>query len=106
MIQANAVTDANGLRKVGEYFCIAISNQFGFDIGDKVIVVLEGSSFPAIISDIKQDRHTVDGIHGKDGSVVEFIVDPHTLNRDAKVMGSIGVIPGFEGCVVEIRSDK
>lgn len=105
MIQANAVTDANGLRKVGEYFCIAISNQFGFEVGDKVIVRLEDNTFKGIISDIKQDRHTVDGIHGKDGSVIEFIVDDHRLNREAKVMGSIGVIPGFEGCVVEIRRE-
>ncbi len=90
---------------MGEYFCIAISQQFGFKVGDKVIVQLEESSFKAIISDIKQDRHTVDGIHGKDGSVVEFIVDPHKLHPDAKVMGSIGYIPGFSGNIVEIRRE-
>lgn len=71
-----------------------------------MIVELENNSFPAIISDIKQDRHTTDGIHGIDGSIIEFIVDDHCLNHQAKVMGSIGVLPGFEGCVVEIRSDK
>ena len=71
-----------------------------------MIVELENNSFPAIVSDTKQDRHTTDTIHGKDGSILEFIVDDRALNHKAKTSGSIGVIPGFEGCVVEIRREK
>jgi len=93
------------MRKVGEYFCIAISSEFGFKVGNKVIVELENHSFPAIISDTKQLRHTVDGIHGKDGSILEFIVDDHRLNHKAKMSGSIGSVKGFEGCVVEVRKE-
>lgn len=71
-----------------------------------MIVELENNSFQAIISDTKQDRHTVDGIHGKDGSVIEFIVEPSKLYLDAKVMGSVGCIPGFAGNILEIRRER
>lgn len=70
-----------------------------------MIVELENHQFKAIVSDLKQDRHTVDGKVGLDGSVIEFIVDPENLNHKAKLMGTVGCIDGFEGNIVEIRRE-
>ena len=94
------------MRKVGEYYCIAIGKGFGFKVGTKVVVTLEKRSFKAIVADTKQDRHTINGKVAKDGSVIEFIVDVGRLSEIVRLMGSVGEIEKFSGDVVKIEKEK
>ena len=71
-------TTDTGLRKVNEYYCIAVGTHYSNNIGDKLIVYMEnGENFKAIVADIKDDKHTdeTNRQHRKDGSVIEFVVD-------------------------------
>ena len=91
---------------VGEYYCIAIGQGFGYDIGTKVTVTLTTGSFPAIVADLKQNRHTVDGLQGKDGSVIEFIVDVNRLPDDVRRSGTVGTLDQFSGEVIGIEVER
>lgn len=77
-------TTDTGLRKVNEYYCIAVGTYYSENIGDKLIVHMEnGKSFKAIVSDFKDDNDTdeTNRQHKKDGSVIEFIVDVDKLPK-------------------------
>jgi len=85
-------TTDTGLRKVNEYYCIAVGTHYSNNIGDKLIVHMEnGESFKAIVADIKDDKHTdkTNRQHRKDGSVIEFVVDTRKLPELVRKMGDI-----------------
>lgn len=85
-------TTDTGLRKVNEYYCIAVGTYYSDNIGDKLIVHMEnGESFKAIVADIKDDKHTdeTNRQHKKDGSVIEFVVDTKKLPEVVRKMGDI-----------------
>ena len=85
-------TTDTGLRKVNEYYCIAVGTYYSKNIGDKLIVHMEnGESFKAIVADIKDDKHTdeTNRQHKKDGSVIEFVVDTRKLPELVRKMGDI-----------------
>lgn len=85
-------TTDTGLRKVNEYYCIAVGTYYSNNIGDKLIVHMEnGESFKAIVADIKDDKHTdeTNRQHRKDGSVIEFVVDTRKLPELVRKMGDI-----------------
>lgn len=85
-------TTDTGLRKVNEYYCIAVGTYYSENIGDKLIVHMEnGESFKAIVADIKDPKHTdeTNRQHRKDGSVIEFVVDTRKLPELVRKMGDI-----------------
>lgn len=85
-------TTDTGLRKVNEYYCIAVGTYYSENIGDKLIVHMEnGENFKAIVADIKDDKHTdeTNMQHRKDGSVIEFVVDTKKLPELVRKMGDI-----------------
>lgn len=85
-------TTDTGLRKVNEYYCIAVGTYYSNNIGDKLIVHMKnGESFKAIVADIKDDKHTdeTNRQHRKDGSVIEFVVDTKKLPELVRKMGDI-----------------
>ena len=85
-------TTDTGLRKVNEYYCIAVGTYYSNNIGDKLIVHMEnGESFKAIVADIKDDKHTdeTNRQHRKDDSVIEFVVDTRKLPELVRKMGDI-----------------
>ncbi|HHW90689.1 MAG TPA: hypothetical protein GX745_07305 [Clostridiales bacterium] len=85
-------TTDTGLRKVNEYYCIAVGTHYSNNIGDKLIIHMEnGESFKAIVADIKDDKHTdeTNRQHRKDGSVIEFVVDTKKLPELVRKMGDI-----------------
>jgi len=85
-------TTDSGLRKLNEYYCIAVGTYYSENIGDKLIVHMEnGESFKAIVADIKDDKHTdeTNRQHRKDGSVIEFVVDTRKLPELVRKMGDI-----------------
>lgn len=88
-------TTDTGLRKVNEYYCIAVGTYYSNNIGDKLIIYMEnGESFKAIVADIKDDKHTdeTNRQHRKDGSVIEFVVDTRKLPELVRKMGDISYI--------------
>ena len=108
-LQRDCWTDANGLRRCGDDYVIAIGSYYADNIGDRLEITLDnGDEFTAIVGDFKADCHT-DSTHryypmsGGRKNVVEFIVDADALNRTAKKMGDISYIKGFDGDISDIE---
>lgn len=104
-LQQEAWTDEEGLRRVDDYYCVALGSAYGSDIGTKYIVTMStGQTLPVILADQKADRDTVQG-HTRDrnGAVIEFLVESETLPEAVRHAGDVSAIPGFEGNVKEIR---
>jgi hypothetical protein len=105
-LQKLAYSDENGLRKVGEYYCVALGTYYGTTIGDCYIVTLSsGSKFKMTLCDVKADVHTDRNNQYTvvNGCMTEFYVDYSNFNSRAKRAGTISVIAGFEGDVVSIE---
>ena len=105
-LQAMAYSDENGLRKVGEYYCVALGSYYGTTIGDCYIVTLSsGNTFKMTLCDAKADIHT--DVNNQytlaNGCITEFYVDYSCFNSRAKSAGNISVLPGFEGSIVKIE---
>lgn len=107
-LQQNAYTDENGLRKVGDYYCVAFGTGVSNGIGSKFKVTFDnGNEILVIVADHKADRHTDKtntymNINNK-ANVMEFIVDSNKLDNTAKVMGDVNYISGFEGQIIYIE---
>ena len=103
-MQQEAYTDENGLRKIGEHFCVAMSTYYG-NIGDILYVETDkGASWTVILSDVKSDAHT-DGTHRYTVSnhcMMEFIVDTPAMSTSVKRSGTVNSL-GFQGkiCYIE-----
>lgn len=107
-LQQDAYTDENGLRKVGDYYCIAFGTGISNGIGSKFKVTFDnGNEILVIVADHKADRHTDKTntymkINNK-ANIMEFIVDSNKLDNTAKVMGDVNYISGFEGQIIYIE---
>lgn len=107
-LQQDAYTDENGLRKVGDYYCVAFGTGVSNGIGSKFKVTFDnGNEILVIAADHKADRHTDKtntymNINDK-ANVMEFIVDSNKLDNTAKVMGDVNYISGFEGQIIYIE---
>lgn len=107
-LQQSAETDENGLRTYHGKYMVALGTYYG-EVGDELTITLDtGESFDVIIGDIKADCDTdatnryhpmADG----GGNIIEFIVDVRQLPKDARRMGTISAIDGFEGDVEKIE---
>lgn len=110
-LQQDAYTDENGLRKVGDYYCIAFGTGVSNGIGSKFKVTFDnGNEIVVIVADHKADRHTDKtntymNINNK-ANIMEFIVDSNKLDNTAKVMGDVNYISGFEGQIIYIEEVK
>jgi hypothetical protein len=111
-LQQIAYTDYNGLRKVGDYFCVALGSYYGEEIGLVYEITLEDNgeykTFKAVLCDQKSDRHT-DATHRYTKSckcMVEFAIDRYTAQKVNKVVytGTVGSLPEFRGSVVKIQN--
>jgi len=104
-LQQEAYTDEYGLRKVDDFYCVAMGSAFGSEIGARYIITLgNGNQVPVILADQKADRHTTpDNTRDYGGAVIEFVVDTPALPPTVRQSGSVGSIPEFAGEVVEIR---
>ena len=107
-LQQGAWTDENGLRRVGDRYCIALGSAFGSMIGAEYTIELEhGERFKAILADQKADQDT-NAEHTADmnGAVVEFVVDTPCLSDTVRSMGDISYIEGFNGKVEKIYEEE
>lgn len=105
-LQRKAHTDENGLRKVGNRYCIALGSYYTTRIGCKIdLLMSDGDVVKCILADQKSDRHT-DSRHQKhrtDGSLVEFIVDQRKLTRRVKQYGDVSKLSQFKESVHKVR---
>lgn len=105
-LQRRAYTDKNGLRKVGNRFCIAMGSYYTTRIGCKIdLLMSDGEVVKCILADQKSDRHT-DSRHQKhrsDGSLVEFVVDKHKLTSKVKRYGDVSKLGQFKQSVRKVR---
>ncbi len=108
-LQQKAYTDELGLRKIGEFYCVALGTYYTPECGAKFkIVTDEGNEFCAIVADIKADCHTDSKnmyVPLPDGSanVVEFIVDTPAMERRVVLLGDISGYEQFSGNIVKIE---
>lgn len=103
---SNAYTDENGLRKVGEYYCVAMGSYYTRTLGDLFEIQTEGGSFKVIICDFKADVHTDSNNQYTlgNGCVIEFYVDMSQLNSTARQMGDISYVDSnFRGPIISIN---
>ena len=104
----NVYTDSEGFRRIGDNFIVAIGTYFNCNVGQEVVVRLSsGSTFKAIVGDIKANIHTDGDMHVQhnvDGSVIEFLVDSRKLDGTIRKMGdcSYSSANDFKGDVVGI----
>lgn len=103
-MQKIAYTDSNGLRKIDEYYCVAMGTYYG-NLGDKFYVETdEGACWKIILSDIKSDLHT-DSTHRytlSNGCMMEFIVDTDVLDKSIRLSGTVNGL-GFQGNISYIK---
>ena len=106
-LQQKAYTDQNGIRKIGDYYCVAMGSGISSKIGDKFEVELDtGEIIKVILADQKADRHTdktntyLDMGDGRI-NVVEFIVETESMPEIVQVMGDVSYMPDedFQGGV-------
>lgn len=104
-LQQEAWTDDYGLRRVDNFYCVALGSAFGSTIGDKYLVTLStGEEIPVILSDQKADQDTIsDNTRDYNGAVLEFVVDAAALPESVRCSGDVSSIPLFQGSVKEIR---
>lgn len=107
-LQQGAWTDENGLRKVGDRYCVALGSAFGSTIGTEYTIELEtGEMLRCVLADQKADQDT-NAEHTADmnGAVIEFVVDTPCLPSEVRSMGDISYINGLKGKVSKIYRDE
>lgn len=103
-LQQKAYTDSQGLRRLNNYYMVAIGKGWDIPVGHTCEITLSsGQKVYCVVSDVKQNRHT-DHTNRYDckGGVLEFIVDTRVLPRQTKRLGDISCL-GFYGSVVKVR---
>lgn len=99
-----ATTDENGLRKIGDYYCVAMGTFYG-NVGDTFYVQTdEGACWKVILADIKADKDT-NSTHQftkYNGCMMEFIVDTKKLPSSIRSSGTVNGL-GFEGNITTVK---
>ena len=113
-LQLSAWTDDMGLRRVDNYYLVAMGTYYSDTIGDRFRITLEGDkTFDVMIGDIKADIHTdknnmYSPVYNSDGSfksanVIEFIVDKQVISKKVKLWGDVSAYDEFAGNIVKIE---
>lgn len=111
-LQNDCWTDADGLRRYGDDYVIAIGSYYADNIGDRLDITLDsGEEFTAIVGDFKADIHTdktnrFTRMENGNKNVIEFVVDTDALDSTARRMGDISYISGFDGNVESIVAEN
>lgn len=111
-IQQSAYTDENGLRKIDDYYCVALGSGISDKLGNKFKITFEsGETIKVIAADQKADRHTdstntyMDLGNGRI-NIVEFIVHTEKMPSIVRTMGDVSYMPGdkFYGNIIEMEA--
>ena len=103
-----AWTDGNGLRKEGEYYCVALGSYYG-EIGDKFLVETDkGNKYKIIKADEKANKHT-DASNRytlSNGCMMEWIVDTNKLSSFVRKSGNIDNVKKVSGSITKLAKIK
>lgn len=108
-LQQKCWTDDEGLRRLGDDYVVALGTYYADHVGQRFEIELSsGTSFTAVVGDIKSNRdtdstHKYTAMSGGRKNVVEFVVDTKKLNSKARKMGDISYISGFSGNIRSIK---
>ena len=99
-----AWTDEDGMRRWGEWYCVALGSYYGA-VGDKFWVETDkGNRFKVVKGEEKCDNLTDETnrytVHN--GCMLEFIVDVNKLDKKVRISGSINNIEKFSGKIIKI----
>lgn len=101
----NAYTDDDGLRKVDEYYCVAMGSYYTQTLGDLFEIHTENGSFEVIICDFKDNSHTDanNQYTTSNGCMIEFYVDMSNLNPMVEQMGDVSYVDNkFVGEIIDV----
>lgn len=108
-LQQQAYTDELGLRKIDDFYCVALGTYYSSQCGEKFKICTDtGNEFCAIVADIKDDRHTDANnmyvpLSNGNANVVEFIVDLSSMERRVALLGDVSGYEQFSGNIVKIE---
>lgn len=113
-LQQKAYTDDMGLRKIDDYYLVAMGTYYSNTVGDKFRITLEDDkSFNVMIGDIKADIHTdknnmYSAVYNSNGkfisaNVLEFIVDTNKIDKSVRRLGSVNAYDDFKGNIIKIE---
>lgn len=104
-LQQECTTDSQGIRRYGDYICVALGSAYGQDIGDTWHVTLKcGAEFDIIYAEHKDDGVT--DFFGHDDvnydeqdctNVIEFVVDEEKIPSAVEIAGTFTKLDYFGG---------
>lgn len=108
-LQRQAYTDELGLRKIDDYYCVALGTYYSSKCGDTFKICTDnGNEFLVIVADVKDDRHTDDSnmyvpLPNGNANVIEFVVDTPAMSNRVALLGDISGYEQFSGNIVKIE---
>ena len=104
-LQQTAWTDSQGLRRIGDDYCVALGTFYG-QVGDRFRITTDrGNVYTICMSDAK--GYDSNGWYHVAGNgkinLVEFIVATEYLPSEVIIMGDCGVLNNIGGNVVKIE---
>ena len=105
---SEAWTDEEGLRRIGEYYCVALGSYYG-SVGDKFLVETDkGNKYKVIKADVKADIHTdsTNKYTIATGCMMEWIVETNKLNSFVRKSGNINNVEKVSGSILTIIKIK
>lgn len=104
-LQQTAWTDSQGLRRIGDDYCVALGTFYG-QVGDRFRITTDhGNVYTVQMADAK--GYDSNGWYHVAGNgkinLVEFIVQTEYLPSEVTVMGDCGVLENIGGNVVRIE---
>lgn len=112
-LQQAAWTDKQGLRRFNDDYIVGLGSFYSTRIGDRFKITLDsGRDFTVIFGDGKADCDTDSrnmytpcrNYNDEDvANVLEFIVDTDTLPKKVYQYGSIEILDGFDGNIIEME---
>lgn len=113
-LQQFAWTDADGFRRIGDDYIVAMGTYYAENVGDRFKITLDtDNEITVTIGDIKQDIHTdyfnqytpiydENGIFFS-GNVLEFIVDTDVLPKVPRRLGTVSYFDYLKGNIKSIE---
>ena len=107
-LQKQAYTDAEGFRRIGNDYCIALGTYYTNVCGERFLITTEsGEQFTGIIADIKMNKHTNRTkqyviMNNGNANVIEFIINEKKMNKKTLNTGDISDIR-FKGNITKIQ---
>ena len=105
-LQEKAYTDENGLRKIEDYFLVAMGSYYSTRIGDCFRITTDtGATFKVMLCDSKANKHTdsKNMYTLENNCMVEFYVDKTNFNLLPKIRGTLSVFPQFDGSIIKVE---